>query len=98
MPWKPRLGDNSTTQRLTPVDVSGLASGVVAIGAAGRHTCALSTLGGVRCWGYNFYGQLGDNFSAWSLAPVDVAGLASGVAAIEAGSGHTCALTASGGV
>jgi hypothetical protein len=93
-----QLGDNSTTQRLTPVDVSGLASGVVAITAGYSHTCALTTAGGVKCWGLNFAGQLGDNSATNRLTPVDVSGLASGVAAIAASYSHTCAVTTVGGV
>ncbi|MES2933570.1 MAG: fibronectin type III domain-containing protein, partial [Pseudomonadota bacterium] len=93
-----QLGDNSTTNRLTSVDVTGLTSGVSAISAGSSHSCALTTAGGVKCWGNNGSGQLGDNSRTDSLTPVDVAGLTSGVSAIATGYGHSCALTGSGGV
>jgi alpha-tubulin suppressor-like RCC1 family protein len=93
-----QLGDNTTTERHTPVDVSGLASGVSAITAGGGYTCALTAGGGVKCWGSNFHGQLGDGTTADRHTPVDVSELASGVSAITAGNSHTCARTAEGGV
>ncbi len=34
------------------------------------HTCDVTTKGGVRCWGYNGYGQLGDNSTTNSIKPV----------------------------
>ena len=92
-----QLGDGTTFFRQVPVDVSGLASGVSSIALGWDHSCAITTAGGLKCWGYNSNGQLGDGTNADKSSPVDVAGLASGVAMASGGAVHTCAI-ASGGV
>jgi len=93
-----QLGDNTIISRTTPVAVSGLDSGVIALAAGDYHTCALTSAGAVQCWGYNAYGQLGDNTTTDRLIPVAVSGLTSGVTALAAGDHHTCALLTSGRV
>jgi hypothetical protein len=93
-----QLGNGLLAASASPVNVSGLASGVAAIAAGTVHTCALTTAGGVKCWGNNFFSQLGDGSGTGRPLPVDVVGLASGVAGIEAGIEHTCAITTAGGV
>ena len=55
-----------------PVDVPGLTTGVAAIGVGEIHDCALTTTGGVKCWGLNVGGKLGDGIVN-SRVPVDVA-------------------------
>ncbi len=93
-----QLGDGTTTERHTPVGVAGLASVVTAIAAGVAHTCALTSGGGVKCWGNNYSGQLGDGTTTDRHTSVGVAGLASGVTAIAAGAYHNCALTSAGRV
>lgn len=93
-----QLGDGTGGNKSTPTDVAGLGSGVAAIAGGGAHTCALSMMGGVQCWGANWAGQLGDGTRANKNTPVDVVGLGSGVAAIVGGNSHTCALSTAGGV
>jgi alpha-tubulin suppressor-like RCC1 family protein len=92
-----QLGDNSTSERHTPVDVVGLQSGVIAIAAGEAHTCALMSDSTVKCWGSNLYGALGDGTTIDQHTPHEVPGL-TGVAAISAGYQHNCALLESGDV
>ena len=93
-----QLGDGTTKDRSTPRAVSGLQSGVSAISAGGGHTCAVTTAGGVLCWGYNWASQLGDGTTTDRSTPVAVSGLQSGIHTVSAGAAQTCAVTTTGGV
>jgi alpha-tubulin suppressor-like RCC1 family protein len=79
-------GGNATT----PQRVSGL-SAYSAIAAGDKHTCAVTTSGGVRCWGHNNHGQLGNNLFLDSNIPVTVVSLGGAATAVGAGKEHSCA-------
>lgn len=83
------LGNGSTVDAQTPVQVSGLTSGVSQISVGGTHTCAIVS-GVAYCWGDGRNGRLGTGGTANAPTPVPVSG-AAGVTQIKAGSYHTCA-------
>jgi alpha-tubulin suppressor-like RCC1 family protein len=91
-----QLGDGTRTDHLTPAPVTGLGSGVVALTAGDKHTCALTTTGAVRCWGWNRDGQIAADNLAWTTTPVTPTGLTGGIAHIAAGASHTCVVTTVG--
>ncbi|MEM7535086.1 MAG: tandem-95 repeat protein [Chloroflexota bacterium] len=95
-----QLGDGTVATEIVPESVIGLGagSGVTALSAGGSHTCALLNTGGVKCWGSNSHGQLGDGSTAPQNTPIDVPTLTSGVKNITTGASHTCALLTDGTV
>jgi len=90
-----QLGDGSTTNRLTPVQVKNLNS-ITAITAGGRHSIALRNDGTVWAWGLNGRGQLG-NIGLTVLTPIQVPSV-SNVIAISASNQQTTALRDDGTV
>ena len=99
-----QLGNDSTTVSSVPVAVSTFTDGsatAVSITAGYYHTCALLNTGAVNCWGFNFNGQLGNNTTTNSSAPVAVAAftdVSATAVSITAGGSHTCALLNTGAV
>lgn len=88
-----QLGDGTTVNRSTPVQVAGLDSGVTAISVGEGYTCAIQN-GAAKCWGSNNMGKLGDGTLTNRSYPTPVKGLSAGVSTIRAGGSHTCAVQA----
>lgn len=92
-----QLGDGAGTpsgETFTPVEVLGITD-ATALAAGEFHTCALLATGGVKCWGHNGFGQLGNDSDVDSTTPVPVNGLPDGAKKalnITAGYGHSCAV------
>ena len=84
--WGGQLGDGTTTESQTPVQVKNFA-GATAIKGGEFHTVALKNDGTIWAWGDNTYGELGNGSTSSSSVPVNVTGLSSGVAAISSGVG-----------
>ena len=53
--------------------------------------------GVVKCWGYNYFGQLGNGSTNSSSSPVSVSGISNAIL-VSAGVNHTCAMLSSGAV
>jgi YD repeat-containing protein len=89
-----QLGDRTTTNRGTPVQV---AQNVVAVSAGERHALAVTTNGFVLAWGSNGYGQLGHEGSTVKGYIYPVTGLKN-IVAVAAGRTHSLALDSNGQV
>lgn len=92
-----QLGDGTTSDRGTPVQVSGLTS-VAAIAAGNLHSLAVKDDGSVWTWGYNAYGQLGVgqtitpySYNNYKTTPSQLSNFA-GVKSIAGGGNFSAAL------
>lgn len=73
-----------------PVAVVGIGD-AVALASGDLHNCVVHSGGGMSCWGYNYWGGVGDGTSGNDRdVPVPVIGVGD-VTAIAAGGAHTCA-------
>jgi alpha-tubulin suppressor-like RCC1 family protein len=89
-----RVGDDSRVPATTPVQVTGLTTGVTAIETTQDLTCAIAA-GALKCWGQSVY-TLGDGSTYSSLTPISVPGFAAGVTALSVGPLHVCVVKSGG--
>ncbi|KAH9261217.1 hypothetical protein BASA81_000921 [Batrachochytrium salamandrivorans] len=92
------LGDGTSQRRLNPTPVTDLSSGVAGVFAGKMRACAVLLSGGVKCWGYNSSGGLGNGNTTDSAVPVSVVGFehSGNAKQMAMGEFHTCVLTGQG--
>jgi alpha-tubulin suppressor-like RCC1 family protein len=91
-----QLGNGTSEDTVEPHDVADIAGErYVELTIGARHTCAVTTMGSVMCWGRNPRGELGA-LGPDQLLPTPVA--IDDVRSVAAGRAHTCALKADGSV
>ena len=93
-----QLGNNGTSSSGVPVTPTGLTANVLQIGAGEQHTCARMQGGGVKCWGDNYFGQLGTGNQTWSQVPVNTLPLGGSVVQLAVGTYGNCIREIGGGV
>jgi alpha-tubulin suppressor-like RCC1 family protein len=90
-----QLGDGTTTSRYSsPVAVQGGRT-FASISAGIGHTCGLTAVGEVYCWGVGASGQLGSTFPGGSATPVRVP-VPERFKTVSAASQYSCGLTVAG--
>ena len=96
-------GGSSNTDAYAPSSTAinlGTGRTAVAVSSGMHHTCAILDNGDLKCWGYDYYGQLGDgggntNAHAPSSTAIDL-GTGRTAVAVSAGLYHTCAILDNG--
>jgi alpha-tubulin suppressor-like RCC1 family protein len=89
-----QVGDGTTTDRTSPMLVSGDLR-FQTLSAAGAHTCGVASDGVSYCWGRNADGELGDGSTMQRTSPTLVSGGLT-FQSLVGGFFHTCGVTPAG--
>lgn len=93
--WAQLGSGTSTPSSNVPVALAGSQT-FAAVSAGNHHICGVSTAGTAYCWGFNFYGQLGNGTTnGMRYVPVAVSGSHT-FASVSAGGFHACGVTTVG--
>ena len=87
-----QLGDNTTTNKSTPVTTSAGGTNWKQVSAGRDHIAAIKTDGTLWTWGRGFYGRLGDNTTTSKLIPVTTFAGGTNWKQVSSGDFHTVAL------
>ena len=91
-----QLGDNTTTNRSTPVTTFAGGTNWKQVSGGYRHTAAIKTDGTLWTWGVNNSGQLGDNTTTNRLTPVTTFAGGTNWKQVACGQYHTSAIKTDG--
>ena len=91
-----QLGDNTTTDRSTPVTTFAGGTNWKQVSAGTYHTSAIKTDGTLWTWGYNNYGQLGVPSSASRSIPVTTTAGGTNWKQVSCGGFHTASIKTDG--
>jgi len=85
---------SSTANVLTPTIVDS-SSTYTRIKTRANHTCGITSSGVLKCWGYNFFSQIGNNSTTNQMLPL-VVDSGTSYSSIAVGEQHTCGVTSAG--
>jgi YD repeat-containing protein len=91
-----RLGDNTTTNRSSPVSVVGGFTDWCGVGAGSAHSLGIRANGTAWAWGENSQGRLGDGTPNGRSSPVSVVGGFTDWCGVSAGYFHSLAVRTNG--
>jgi YD repeat-containing protein len=94
--WEGQLGDNTLTNKSSPVQTIAGGTNWKQVATGYRHTAAIKTDGTLWTWGTNNYGELGDDTTAHKSSPVQTIAGGTNWKQVSAGDGHTAAIKTDG--
>ena len=91
-----QLGDNTTTNKSTPVTTFAGGTNWKQVSCGGDHCAAIKTDGTLWTWGYGTSGQLGDNTTTSKSTPVTTFAGGTNWKQVSSSSSHTAAIKTDG--
>jgi len=90
------LGDNTITNRSSPVQTVTFSNSWQQISCGQNHTAAIKTDGTLWCWGLNTFGRLGDNTTTSRSSPVQTVAFGTNWKQVSCGYKHTAGIKTDG--
>jgi len=91
-----QLGDNTIIDKSSPIQSISFGTNWRSVACGGVHTSAIKTDGSLWSWGYNYYGQLGNNKNNHTSSPVQTIAGGNNWNFVACGNYHTAAIKTDG--